>query len=172
MRPRLKYSGMIVLGLSALLMLAAALALGACGDSATTNPDATSTAGVAAAASAGSPEAGPTRGARVYALEMDPRDPSVLYAATSEGLFTSSDGAESWSRLPGTSRGYYFTVAVDPIAPSTIYAIHFKDDACGTYRDAEAVGRVNGAAEFAASCWGSVHAARLGLQRSDDGGAT
>jgi Tol biopolymer transport system component len=163
---------MIVLGLSALLMLAAALALGACGDSATTNPDATSTAGVAAAASAGSPEAGPTRGARVYALDMDPRDPSVLYAATSEGLFSSNDGAESWSRLPGTSKGHYLTVAVDPIAPSTIYAIHFKDDTGGTYPDFDSVGRTNAAAGFAASNWGGVDAARFGLQRSDDGGAT
>jgi len=127
-----------------MLALLAALALGACGSSATTQPDATSTPGAATTAAAGSPEAGPTRGLPLTALDMDPSDPSVLYAATTEGLFKSSDGAESWSRLPGTSRGIYWTVAVDPIAPSTIYAIALKDDAVPPGR----------------------------LQRSDDGGAT
>ena len=125
-------------------VLLAVLALAACGDSATTKPDATPSARVAATTSAGSPEAGPTRGVPVTALDMDPRDPSVLYAATTEGLFKSSDEAESWSRLPGTFKGIYWTVAVDPTAPSTIYAIYLKDDAVPPGR----------------------------LQRSDDGGAT
>ena len=123
MKPRPEFSGMTVLGLAALLVSVAALALGACGSSATTQPDATSTAGVAATAPAGSPQAGPTRGVPVTALDMDPRDPSVLYAATLEGLFKSSDGAGSWHRLPGTFRCVYNTVAVDPTAPSTIYAM-------------------------------------------------
>ena len=121
MKPRPKFSSMTVLGLLALLVLAAALALGACGSSATTQPDAPSTAGVAATAPAGSPEAGPTRSVPVTAMDMDPGDPSILYAATAEGLFKSNDGAESWSRLPGTFKGIYWTVAVDPTAPSTIY---------------------------------------------------
>ena len=129
MGPRLKTLGMAALGASALLVLLAALVLTACGGSATTNPDATSTAGVAATAPAGSPQAGPTRGVPVSALDMDPSDPSILYAATVEGLFKSSDGAESWSRLPGTLRRNYWTVAVDPTEPSTIYAIYVKDDA-------------------------------------------
>ena len=129
MEPRSKTLGMAALGASALLVLLAALVLTACGGSATTNPDATSTAGVAANAPASSPQAGPTRGVPVSALDMDPSDPSILYAATVEGLFKSSDGAESWSRLPGTLRRNYWTVAVDPTAPSTIYAIYVKDDA-------------------------------------------
>ncbi len=139
-----KLAGTIVLGLSALLALVVALALAACDDAATTHPDATATAGVAATASTSGPEAGPTRVVFVGALDVDPRDPSVLYAATTEGLFKSDDGAESWHRLPGTFRGFYRTVAVDPAAPSTIYAIYFKDDAVPSGR----------------------------LQRSDDGGAT
>ena len=129
MKPRLMTSGMTVLCLSALLVLVVALALAACGDGATTNPDATSTAGVAATASTSGPQARPTRGVPVMALDMDPMDPSVLYAATVEGLFKSSDGAESWSRLPRTFRRIYWTVAVDPTAPSMIYAIYAKDDA-------------------------------------------
>ena len=144
MKPRPKFSSMTVQGLSALLVMAAALALGACGRSATTQPDATSTPGAATTAATGSPEAGPTRGVPVTALDMDPRDPSVLYAATVKGLFKSSDGAESWRRLPGTFKGIYWTVAVDPTAPSTIYAIYLKDDAVPPGR----------------------------LQRSDDDGAT
>jgi hypothetical protein len=144
MEPGPKFPGMIVLGLSALLVFVGALALAACGSSTTTQPDATSTPGAAATAAAGSLGGGPTRGVPVTALDMDPRNPSVLYAATTEGLFKSSDGAESWSRLPGTFRGIYSTAAVDPMAPSTIYAIGPRDDGVPARR----------------------------LQRSDDGGAT
>ncbi len=129
MKPRLETPGMAALGASVLLVLLAALVLTACGGSATTDPDATSTAAVAATAPASSPQARPTRGVPVSALDMDPGDPSILYAATAEGLFKSSDGAESWSRLPGTFRRNYWTVAVDPTATSTIYAIYVKDDA-------------------------------------------
>jgi hypothetical protein len=145
MKPRPKFFSMTVLGLSALLVLVAALALGACGGRAATNPDETSAGAAAAADGAGSgPGAGSAGGASVGALDMDPSDPSVLYAATTEGLYKSSDGAESWSRLPGTSGGIYSTVAVDPRAPSTIYAIGPNDVAVPPCR----------------------------LQRSDDGGAT
>ncbi len=144
MRPRLKTLGRAALGASGLLVLLAALALAACGGSATTTPDATASAGVAATASASSPQAWPTRGVPISALDMDPSDPSILYAATVGGLFKSSDGAESWTRLPGTYGRNYWTVAVDPTAPSTIYAISVKDDAVPPGR----------------------------LQRSDDGGAT
>ena len=144
MKPRLMTGGMTVLCLSALLVLVVAFALAACGDGATTNPDATSAAGVPATASTSGPQARPTRGVPVTALDMDPGDPSVLYAATVEGLFKSNDGAESWRRLPGTFRRIYWTVAVDPTAPSTIYAIYHKENAVPPGR----------------------------LQRSDDGGAT
>ncbi len=42
-----------------------------------------------------------TEGGVVRILVMDPTDPSVLYAAVaSSGLFKSTDGAESWKRLP------------------------------------------------------------------------
>jgi hypothetical protein len=142
MRPRQKSSRMTALGLAALLVLVAALALAACAGKAATGTAATASA--AAAAPSNNPGAGSAGGAIVAALDMDPSDPSVLYAATTEGLFKSSDGAESWSRLPGTFKGIYWTVAVDPTAPPTIYAISLKDDAVPPGR----------------------------LQRSDDSGAT
>jgi hypothetical protein len=138
-----KFSSMTCLGVSALLVLVGALALAACGSGATTQTDETSAGGAAAVEGAGSPEAGPARGLPVTALDMDPRDPSILYAATSDGLFKTSDAAGSWQRLSRTLRCLYRTVAVDPASPSTIYAIYCKDSAV-----------------------------RGRLQRSDDGGAT
>jgi photosystem II stability/assembly factor-like uncharacterized protein len=62
-------------------------------------------------------------GGVVWSLAMDPSDPSVLYAGTANGVFKSTDGAESWTRVLASSvpgAGDY-TVDVDPIFPSTIY---------------------------------------------------
>jgi photosystem II stability/assembly factor-like uncharacterized protein len=60
-------------------------------------------------------------GGPITALVMDPTDPPVLYAGTQQGLFKSTDGAESWTQLgvePGASM-----IAVDPGSPSTVYAL-------------------------------------------------
>ncbi len=56
-------------------------------------------------------------------LAINPITSATLYAVTSSGLFKSTDAAGSWSLInsglpPGTS-----TVVLDPIHPSTIYAV-------------------------------------------------
>ena len=82
----------------------------------------------------------------ISALVMDPSDPAILYATTSEGLFKSSDGAGSWNLL-STIPGDVGVLFIDPTSPSTIYVV------CSTAQEAdEAV---------------SDH-----LLRSDDGGLT
>ena len=61
-----------------------------------------------------------SEGGPVNVLAMDPSNPSILYAGTSEGLFKSTDGAGSWNQLP-TVPGSVFVVAIDPASASTIY---------------------------------------------------
>ena len=55
-------------------------------------------------------------------LVVDPTDGSVLYASTGDGLFKSSDAAESWSLVLSEGPGTY-SAAVDPASPSTIYVM-------------------------------------------------
>ncbi len=62
----------------------------------------------------------PIEGGTVNSLIMDPSNPSILYAGTSQGLFKSTDGAANWSRL-SLPMGV-FTVAVDPASPQSIFA--------------------------------------------------
>ena len=60
--------------------------------------------------------------ATISTLIMDPSNPSVLYVATSVGLFKSTDGAGSWSQLP-TVPGDVGVLFIDPTSPSTIYVV-------------------------------------------------
>ena len=56
----------------------------------------------------------------VFALAIDPSDPSIIYAGTSDGVFKSADGGVTWS-----FSGLYYqvnTLAIDPSNPSIIYA--------------------------------------------------
>ncbi len=67
-----------------------------------------------------------SEGGAVSILVMDPSNPSVLYAARSDGLFKSSDGAGSWDRLaPLESDLFPVTdvtlIMIDPASPSTVY---------------------------------------------------
>ncbi len=67
-----------------------------------------------------------SEGGAVSILVMDPSNPSVLYAARSDGLFKSSDAAGSWDRLaPLESDLFPVTdvtlIAIDPASPSTVY---------------------------------------------------
>ena len=64
-------------------------------------------------------------------LVIDPRNPAVLYASqgggrTSEapmigGVFKSTNGAQSW-RPSGLANIYVYSLAIDPISPTTVYA--------------------------------------------------
>jgi photosystem II stability/assembly factor-like uncharacterized protein len=58
-------------------------------------------------------------GLRVNALRVDPRDASILHAATAEGVFRSSDGAATWERVVD---GESLSLAVAPSNPAVLYA--------------------------------------------------
>jgi photosystem II stability/assembly factor-like uncharacterized protein len=60
---------------------------------------------------------------------LDPQDSNTLYAVTFDsGIIKSTDGGASWKTLPGSQalvRGPTF-LAVDPLTPSTLYAVVFS----------------------------------------------
>jgi photosystem II stability/assembly factor-like uncharacterized protein len=57
---------------------------------------------------------------RIFALALHPKSPRTLYAATSEGLFKSSDGGASWSAAGGLTKEFFQSVAVS--ADGTVVA--------------------------------------------------
>ncbi|MEW6296455.1 MAG: hypothetical protein AB1671_01770 [Thermodesulfobacteriota bacterium] len=63
-------------------------------------------------------------GGTVWALAIDPVNPTTLYAATAgNGVFKSTDGGRRWTAInAGLADLFVTTLALDPLAPSTIYA--------------------------------------------------
>jgi hypothetical protein len=63
----------------------------------------------------------------IFALALNPTNPSTLYAGTSQGVFQSTDAGTNWTL---TSTGlasssvvpYVQAIAVHPVTPSTLYA--------------------------------------------------
>ena len=69
----------------------------------------------------------------IYTLAIDPLTPSTLYAGTNiVGVYKSMDGGDSWTainnglptfQLDGKTHIYdIYTLAIDPLTPSTLYA--------------------------------------------------
>lgn len=70
---------------------------------------------------------------RIDTVAADPRDPSVLYAAASNGLLGTRDGGMSWRFLTGWDQTELKQVAVDPHAPDELYVA--LPDGIGVSRD-------------------------------------
>lgn len=58
-------------------------------------------------------------GISVSDLEIDPQDPNILYATTSNGLFKTSDGGKIWTLLSKFGESGF--VEIDPISSKTMY---------------------------------------------------
>ena len=59
----------------------------------------------------------------IYRLQLDPRDPKVLWAATEDGLKRSGDGGRTWTENDrGTGRYLVRSVAFDPRDPKAMFA--------------------------------------------------
>jgi photosystem II stability/assembly factor-like uncharacterized protein len=63
---------------------------------------------------------GIVQGYYVYALTLDPLNPSRVYAGTDSGVYRSADGGLSWS--PNSDPALAYELVVDPSNSSTIYA--------------------------------------------------
>ena len=64
-----------------------------------------------------------TISANVNQLVFDPRDPQVLYAATTVGVFQTKDAGRSWTeRMRGMNEiNFIVALAVDPVSPNILY---------------------------------------------------
>jgi hypothetical protein len=59
----------------------------------------------------------------VRALTVHPRDAKVLYLGSELGLFRSTDGADSWTKLPAPLDGLQvWSLWIDPVRPEAILA--------------------------------------------------
>jgi len=59
----------------------------------------------------------------VSSIAIDPRNPDTLYAGTNNGLFKSTDRADSWTRIgQALADQYISSLVIDPSAPSVLYA--------------------------------------------------
>jgi photosystem II stability/assembly factor-like uncharacterized protein len=122
-------------------------------------------------------------GGLVTTLVLDPSSSNTLYAATSRGLFKSADAGATWRRTgAGLQNHSLLALAVDPLAPSKLYAttdtggVFRSTDAGEHWTDAnEGIGaRYVGAITVDPHRSGSVYAgAEAGrVFHSTDGGAT
>ncbi|HLL75889.1 MAG TPA: SBBP repeat-containing protein [Pyrinomonadaceae bacterium] len=60
---------------------------------------------------------------RINRIAIDPTNPAVAYAATDYGIFKTTDGGANWiDRNRGLILPYAYTVVVDPMTPSVLYA--------------------------------------------------
>jgi photosystem II stability/assembly factor-like uncharacterized protein len=82
----------------------------------------------------------------VRALALHPRDPATLYLGSEKGVFVSTDGAESWTRLPAPTDGMeVWSLHVSAERPGLVLAgtcpsrVLRSDDAGRTWTEARTV---------------------------------
>jgi photosystem II stability/assembly factor-like uncharacterized protein len=55
-------------------------------------------------------------------MAMDPQNPSIVYVGSTNGLFKTTDGGATWSRIEtGLTNKFVFSIAIDRQVPSTLY---------------------------------------------------
>jgi uncharacterized protein (TIGR03437 family) len=75
--------------------------------------------------------------ASISSLAIDPTHPSTLYAATSGGVYKSTNAGAAWTRLlPAASAGN--NVVLDPRQPSTVYVTYTDGSGMHLARSADA----------------------------------
>lgn len=60
-------------------------------------------------------------GRSVFALAVDPKMPTTVYAGTDQGVFKSIDSGGSWNRT-SLEAGQVKTLVIDPVNPAVLYA--------------------------------------------------
>ena len=122
-------------------------------------------------------------GAMIYALAVDPTNASILYINSGDvdfgGISKSTDGGATWTpRAAVSPRGGAFfanEIIVDPLAPSTLYAIGLKvyksTDSGASWRGAEGLPEWLTGLALDRSAPGTLYAETLdGLYTSRDRG--
>ena len=76
----------------------------------------------------------------VNGLAVDPTNSNIVYAATTKGLYKSTDQGEHWIKLEGSiENSYVSAIQLDPSHPSTLYLatsdrVHKSEDAGATWQ--------------------------------------
>jgi len=67
-------------------------------------------------------------------VEIDPNNPSIVWAATTEGIFKSTDAGTSWNNVHQVIMG--FDVAINPVNSNIVFVTHgnFGSSGNGIYR--------------------------------------
>jgi photosystem II stability/assembly factor-like uncharacterized protein len=67
-------------------------------------------------------------------VEIDPNNPSIVWAATTEGIFKSTDAGTSWNNVHQVIMG--FDVAINPVNSNIVFVTHgnFGSSGHGIYR--------------------------------------
>jgi photosystem II stability/assembly factor-like uncharacterized protein len=128
---------------------------------------------------------GCTRGEpTVFAVAVHPANPHIVYVSASHGVLKTRDGGSTWSPVSeGLEHSQVLAFAIDPTAPSTVYAgtfanaIYKSADGGQRWRPAnvgmkEHVSVVNAFATYPPDPQNIYAATTVGVYRSDDGGGS
>jgi len=80
---------------------------------------------------------GASLGLETTGFARDPANPQRIYAASSEGLLLSTNGGQDWDFF-GDAGISFFTIAVDPSTPSTVWAGNVNNFGVGRSTDSGA----------------------------------
>ena len=71
----------------------------------------------------GLPLFGCNRGDPIVVIQLNPKNPDIIYVATNDYIYKTRDGGQTWTNLSkGMSHSRVIAMAVDPAYPATVYA--------------------------------------------------
>ena len=66
---------------------------------------------------------GCNRSDAIVVLELHPKNPDIIYAATNDYIYKTRDGGQTWTNLSqGMTHSRVIALAIDPAYPATVYA--------------------------------------------------
>src|SRR5688572_18143590 len=67
--------------------------------------------------------AGCNRGDPIVVIQLNPKNPDIIYVATNDYIYKTRDGGQTWTNLShGMSHSRVISMAIDPAYPATVYA--------------------------------------------------
>jgi photosystem II stability/assembly factor-like uncharacterized protein len=71
----------------------------------------------------GLPLFGCNRGDPIVVIQLNPKNPDIIYVATNDYIYKTRDGGQTWTNLShGMSHSRVISMAIDPAYPATVYA--------------------------------------------------
>src|ERR1700675_813430 len=67
--------------------------------------------------------AGCNRSDAIVVIQLNPKNPDIIYVATNDYIYKTRDGRQTWTNLShGMSHSRVISMAIDPAYPATVYA--------------------------------------------------